>query len=81
MNSYAERCNDAETAVRAKCPPGWIQSRAWVGVHFAKPKTEAERRALEIFQERFPRAISVHAYDVVDLLAEVLERELEDHRG
>lgn len=79
--SYAERCVEAEDAVRAKCPPGWIASRAWVGVHLAPPETEAERRAIEAVRDFFGESVYMpHVYNVVEFAATLIQRELDDHR-
>ena len=76
MKCYSERCVEAEAAVRAKCPPGWIASRAWVGVHFAAPETEAEVDALAAVQEFFgATALMPHIYSVAEFAAFLLQRE------
>ena len=68
--NYAERCIVADNGRRAEA--GW-SGMSWVGVNYVDPKTGAERKALKIVQERYPNGITVHVYDVVQLLADLIE--------
>jgi hypothetical protein len=69
--SYKQRCLAADAAERKAC--GW-SGMAWVGVNFAPPETPAEQRALDFVQKRFPQHVTVHVYELVDLLAEMFEQ-------
>jgi len=73
--SYSARCHKEDNKIRKEC--GWGQA-AWVGVNFVEPKTDLEKKALDIIKERYRRsgnggAYMVHVYDIVDLLVDVLE--------
>jgi len=71
--SYEQRCAAIDARIREEA--GWV-GRAWVGINFAEPETEDEERALAMVQKRFPKAVTVHVYSLVEWTAELIrERE------
>jgi hypothetical protein len=76
MKSYSELATEGDEARQDAC--GWGRG-AWVGIKFPEPRTEAETKALAIVQERFSHNISVHVYNLVDFVTELIQQEMEDH--
>jgi len=66
---YSQLCSAADDAIRKKC--GWT-GLAWVGVNWQRPRTRTEERALQIVKERFPNGVTVHVYELVDLIDDIL---------
>jgi len=66
---YAQRCYERDEERRKES--GW-SSMAWVGINYADPENEAEELGLAFVEDRFPQAIAIHVYDLVELVAEFM---------
>jgi len=69
QSTYGQRCQAADNAIRKKM--GW-GSLSWVGINWQDPKSLTEDEALRLVKERFPQSVTVHVYDIVDLVVELL---------
>jgi len=76
VSGYADRCVAIDRTKQKAA--GW-GNLAWVGVNYAAPRTKAERLALAFLKRRQPDIVSLHAYNLVELLAEVFQEEIDDH--
>lgn len=68
---YSTICYAADQRKREELD--W-SSLAWIPPSWQKPRNEIERKAIAFVQKRFPNAFAVHIYEVVDVVADLMEK-------
>lgn len=68
--NYAERCFTVDEGRRAE---SGASAMGWVGINYVRPKHKHEKKALKIVKERYPNGITIHVYDVVQLVADLIK--------